>query len=76
MPLNPQSKALLKHLGASVRRERMARAITQERLAEMADLNLRTIQKIEAGSLNVLITTMARIRESLGCAWKVLLPER
>lgn len=54
----------------------MARAITQERLAEMADLNLRTIQKIEAGRLNVLITTMARIRKALGCAWKVLLPER
>lgn len=53
----------------------MAREITQERLAEMADLNLRTIQKIEAGQINILITTLSRIQRSLGCAWKTLVPE-
>jgi len=34
--------------GANVRRERMAKGITQERLAELVDLNVRTVQKIEA----------------------------
>ncbi len=72
---NPQSRGFIKRVGANIRRERMAREITQERLAEMADLNLRTIQKIEAGQINILITTLSRIQRSLGCAWKTLVPE-
>jgi transcriptional regulator with XRE-family HTH domain len=36
-----------------VRRERTALTMTQERLAELTDLHLRTIQKIEAGDINV-----------------------
>jgi DNA-binding XRE family transcriptional regulator len=47
--------------------------MTQEKLAETADLNIRTIQKIEAGSINVLITTAHRIRHALGCDWNKLL---
>ena len=59
--------------GANLRRERMARRVTQEALAEMADLNIRTLQKIEAGQTNILITTAMRLRAALGCAWDVLL---
>lgn len=66
------SKALLT-FGANLRRERMARRVTQERLAEMADLNIRTLQKIEAGQTNILITTAARLRDSLGCSWDALM---
>jgi len=44
VPLTKQAAAELKHFGANVRRERVAKEITQERLAELADLNLRTIQ--------------------------------
>ena len=47
----------------------MARAITQEKLAEMADLNIRTLQKIEAGETNILITTAIRIQAAIGCRW-------
>jgi DNA-binding XRE family transcriptional regulator len=47
--------------------------MTQEKLAEKADLNIRTIQKIEAGSINVLITTASRIRHALGCDWNKLM---
>lgn len=61
-------------MGANIRRERVARAITQERLAEMADLNLRTIQKIEAGRINILITTTVRIQKALRCPWEKLIP--
>ncbi len=50
--------------------------ITQERLAELADLNLRTIQKIEAGNINILITTVFRIQRALACPWTSLLPEK
>lgn len=51
----------------------MARRVTQEKLAEMADLNIRTLQKIEAGQTNILITTAARLRDSLGCTWDALM---
>ena len=72
MARNDLSKALAT-FGANLRRERMARQVTQEALAEMADLNIRTLQKIEAGQTNILITTAMRLRDSLGCPWDALL---
>ena len=50
--------------------------MTQEKLAERADLNIRTVQKIEAGNINILITTLHRIRQALGCDWNKLLSTR
>ena len=47
----------IRTLGANLRRERTARGLTQERLAELADLNPRTVQKIEAGDITILVTT-------------------
>lgn len=41
-----------------------ARAWTQEQLAELADLNLRIVQKIEDGKLNILLTTILRLHKS------------
>jgi transcriptional regulator with XRE-family HTH domain len=70
---NPVSKEL-RVFGASVRRERTGRRLTQEKLAELADLNIRTVQKIEAGDLNILVTTLLRLRAALGCKWERLLP--
>ncbi len=64
----------LSAFGANVRRRRTAREITQERLAELAELNIRTVQKIEAGELNVLLTTVLRLQRALGCAWEELMP--
>ena len=52
MALNSKQAAQLKAFGANVRRERTAQKITQEKLAELVDLNIRTIQKIEAGHVN------------------------
>ena len=46
--------------------------MTQEKLAEMADLNSRTIQKIEAGNVNILLTTVLRIQKALRCEWEDL----
>ncbi len=51
----------------------MARQMTQEKLAELADLNIRTLQKIEAGQTNILITTAMRLRAGLRCPWESLL---
>ena len=60
--------------GANLRRERMVRNVTQERLAELANLNIRTLQKIEAGQTNILVTTAMRLRSGLGCSWDALMP--
>ena len=65
---------LCARFGANVRRERTARAITQERLAEHADLNTRTLQKIEAGDINILLTTICRIQRALRCSGEKLMP--
>ena len=69
MPSDAKIQAQLKKFGASVRRERIDKGITQEKLAELVDLNIRTIQKIEAGKINVLVTTAMRIQKALDCAW-------
>jgi predicted transcriptional regulator len=71
--LTRQQAAKLKAFGDNVRRVRVSVKITQEKLAEMTDLNIRTIQKIEAGHINILLTTVLRIKESLRCDWKQLL---
>ena len=73
MSLNSEQAAQLEAFGRHVRRERRARKITQERLAELVDLNIRTVQKIEAGDVNILLTTVVRLHEALGCSWDDLL---
>lgn len=47
--------------------------MTQERLAELTHLNPRTVQKIEAATTNILVTTAARIKTALVCSWDDLL---
>lgn len=73
VPLSPQQQRELKKLGASVRRIWTAKGMTQERLAELIDLHLRSLQKIEAGERNILITTMQRIQRALECKWDDLM---
>jgi len=63
----------LKRFGGNLRRERIARKVTQEKLAELADLNIRTLQKIEAGQTNILVTTAIRLRSALACSWDSML---
>lgn len=65
----------LKQVGENLRRERKAAGLTQEKLAEKADLAPRVIQKIEAGQIAILISTLRRIRKGLGCSYERLLPE-
>lgn len=69
----PLLERQLQSFEANLRRERVARSVTQEQLAELADLNIRTLQKIEAGETNILVTTAARLRSALGCPWDVLM---
>ena len=62
-------------LGANIRRERSARKKTQETLAELADISTRNLQKVEAGQLNILVTTLVRLQLALRCSWKKLMPK-
>jgi transcriptional regulator with XRE-family HTH domain len=73
VPLSNKDFSDIRAFGASVRRERVARGLTQEKLAELADLHLRSLQKIEAGEINLLITTVLRIKRALKCPWDSLL---
>ena len=67
-----QIEVELRRFGANLRRERSGRDITQQKLAELVDLNVRTIQKIEAGKINILITTAMRLQKALRCPWDKL----
>ena len=53
----------------------MAKGMTQQQLAEFADLNIRNVQRIEAGEIDVLLTTVVRIRKAVGCPLDKLLPK-
>jgi len=65
----------IKQFGQNVRRQRSARDLSQEKLAEKVDLNIRNVQRIEAGEINILITTAKRIKTALGCSWDDLMGE-
>jgi len=73
VPNKEQIEVQIRKFGANLRRERNARCVTQQQLAEMVDLNIRTVQKIEAGRINILITTAMRLKKALGCSWEKLL---
>ena len=59
---------MLTRLGGNVRRERTSRTISQDKLAQLAGINPRTVAKIEAGELNVKEDTLARISRAIGCS--------
>jgi transcriptional regulator with XRE-family HTH domain len=73
VPLDRTQSSQLKRFGENVRRERNSMDLTQEKLAELVDLNVRTIQKIEAGNVNILLTTIKRIQKALKCPWDRLM---
>jgi len=66
-------KQLMKLFGSNLRRARMKRSITQEVLSGKADLNIRSLQRMEAGEMNIVITTFVRLKQVLGCSWDELL---
>ena len=53
-------------LGLQVRALRQAKGCTLEEAAEKGDMDLKHLQKIEAGTINVTLVTLVRIAEGLG----------
>jgi transcriptional regulator with XRE-family HTH domain len=74
VPISKKESARLKTFGANVRRERSSQGLTQDKLAERASISTRNLQKVEAGQLNILLTTAIRIQLGLRCSWKQLMP--
>ncbi len=70
----PSFRGKPKQFGGNLRRERVARGMTQQQLAELADLNIRNIQRIEAGEVDLLLSTAVRLRKAIGCPLDRFLP--
>ena len=73
MQRKPRDK-WLRAVGENIRSKRKAAGLTQEKLGEMADLAPRVIQKIEAGEITILVSTLRRLRAALDCSYDELLP--
>ena len=58
----------LRFIAANMRRYRLRRGLTQEALAEIADLDLRFLQRIERGTTNLSISVLIAIAEALQIA--------
>jgi ribosome-binding protein aMBF1 (putative translation factor) len=56
----------LRFIAANTRKLRLLRGMTQEGLAEMADLDLRFIQRIERGSTNLSVGALIALSDALG----------
>ncbi len=57
---------LYKHFGEMIRVKRLERRITQERLAELADLSTRQVVAIEKGTVDPKLSTLLRVCGVLG----------
>ncbi|MET3872434.1 transcriptional regulator with XRE-family HTH domain [Puniceicoccus vermicola] len=61
-------------LGENIRRERVAAKLTQEKLSELAGMDITNLQRIESGRYNTKVTTLIRLRKALHVDWEDLLP--
>ncbi len=69
----PKRDSVLAALGQNVRRRREARELTQEKLAERADLDPTYISGIERGLRNPGIKNVAKLAKALGFSTAELL---
>ena len=67
------SQQQLKTLSRNIRRLREQAGLTQEQLAEKADITPRSLQFIEAAQFGASLAVLIRIRRSLDCNWNTLL---
>jgi transcriptional regulator with XRE-family HTH domain len=65
----------LRFIAANTRKWRLRRGLTQEGLAEIADLDLRFIQRIERGTTNLSISVLVALAEALDVAPTALFRE-
>jgi transcriptional regulator with XRE-family HTH domain len=63
----------LSKFGRNLARVRSARKMTQEGLAERADIHARYLQKLEAGAGHPSLIVLCRLKRALNCEWNDLL---
>jgi transcriptional regulator with XRE-family HTH domain len=63
---------MLRAMGRNVNRLRMGSGLTQQKLAERAEISLRYVQLIEAGKRNPSIPTVVRLKKVLTCSYDEL----
>ncbi|KWR90437.1 helix-turn-helix transcriptional regulator [Cupriavidus sp. IDO] len=62
-------------LGNAIHRKRIALGLTQQRLADMAELSRQSLNGIEHGTVNATLETLGRLMDVLGLALDVHDPE-
>lgn len=65
-------RELLLKLGNKIRYERVRRHLSQEKLAELANMNMRSISTIECGTTDIKFTTLNKIATALNMEVKNL----
>lgn len=63
-----KKRSLLSAFGLNVRRRREARGLSQEALAEVADIDRTYVSGIERGVRNPTLITVGKLARALGCA--------
>lgn len=66
-------RQILRIIGANVKATRLKAELTQECLAELADVHWQTISNVENGKFPFPVTTLARICQALGTSANRLL---
>ncbi len=67
-----QDKEILKKIGNNLRAERNRLNLSQEELAEMADLQRQHISKIENGQINMRVSTLVPLLMALNIKFEQL----
>jgi len=60
-------------IGRTIARLRTEAHLTQERLAELAGIDTRSLQRVEAGEWNISVDYLDRLRGALRCRWADLI---
>ena len=76
MKNNQEFEKIRRRLGLAVKKHRIAKGLTQEKLALQAEMGWRHLQKIEAGEVNATLLTLTQLAKALGVdPSKLLSPE-
>jgi len=62
---NSNLTEVLERIAANVRKARLRRGMTQEALAETADVDLRTLQRVERATMNMRVGILVKIANAL-----------
>lgn len=64
--MSPSAQTALASIAGNVHRLRLRLGLTQERLAELADLDLRFLQRVERAQTNIGVVALAALADALG----------